>query len=275
MPAYRGLALDFESLDESHVPAYVRFIRELYGDLHARNLRLYVNVPASAEDEYLKQIAPNTDGIVLMNYDQHETESEPGPIAAQDWFIANLVRVLKSVPKEKLICAIGNFGYDWTLSIPDPKDRTHPKPKLIDAEEVDYVSEAWKRAADADADLNLDYDTLNPHFEYIDEDSNQRHVVWFLDAVTALNRVARRPRTGTADVRTVAPGRGRQLHLEHLGPAQQPGCAARAEHAPAGPRHRHRGRRRDYSRHRPAQERQAHRRNRHRRARSAQEAHHR
>ena len=59
-----------------------------------------------------------------MNYDQHEVESDPGPIAAQDWFIANLTRVLKSVPKEKLICAIGNYGYDWTMSIPDPKDRT-------------------------------------------------------------------------------------------------------------------------------------------------------
>jgi cellulose synthase/poly-beta-1,6-N-acetylglucosamine synthase-like glycosyltransferase/peptidoglycan/xylan/chitin deacetylase (PgdA/CDA1 family)/spore germination protein YaaH len=189
LPVYRGLALDFESLDDSSIPAYVTFIGEIYSDLHARNLRLYINVPASAEDDYLKQIAPNADGIVLMNYDQHESESEPGPIAAQDWFIANLVRVLKSVPKDKLICAIGNFGYDWTLSIPDPKDRKHPKPKLLDAEEVDYVSEVWKRAADADADLNLDYDTLNPHFEYIDEDANQRHVVWFLDAVTALNQL--------------------------------------------------------------------------------------
>ena len=36
---------------------------------------------------------------------------------------------------------------------------------------------------------NLDYDTLNPHFEYIDEDNNQRHVVWFLDAVTVLNEM--------------------------------------------------------------------------------------
>ncbi|HEY3625544.1 MAG TPA: glycosyltransferase [Terracidiphilus sp.] len=189
LPVYRGLSLDFESLDDASIPAYVGFIRELYADLHARNLRLYVNVPASAEDAYLKQLSANTDGIVLMNYDQHETESDPGPIAAQDWFVANLSRVLKSVPKEKLICAIGNYGYDWTLSIPDPKDRHHPKPKLLDAEEVDHVSEVWKRAADADADLNLDYDTLNPHFEYIDEDSNQRHVVWFLDAVTALNEL--------------------------------------------------------------------------------------
>ncbi len=76
----------------------------------------------------MKRIAANSDGIVLMNYDQHETNSDPGPIAAQNWFIANLTRAMKDVPLNKLICAVGNYGYDWTLSIPDPKDRKHPKP---------------------------------------------------------------------------------------------------------------------------------------------------
>ncbi len=188
MPSYRGLSLDFENLDETSYPAFMTFIQELYGDMHARNLRLYVNVASSLEENYLKQVANNSDGIVLMNYDQHEVESDPGPIAAQDWFLGNLARVLKTVPKEKLICAIGNYGYDWTMSMPDPKDRKHPKPKVIDTEDL-HVSEVWQRAADADADLNLDYDTLNPHFEYIDEDNNQRHVVWFLDAVTVLDEL--------------------------------------------------------------------------------------
>ncbi len=188
-PAYRGLSLDFENLDDSSYPAYLTFIQELYGDLRPRNLRLIVNVASGTEDAYLKRIAANCDWVVLMNYDQHEVESEPGPIAAQDWFIANLTRVLKSVPKEKLICAIGNYGYDWTMSIPDPKDRRHPKPRVVDTEELEHVSEVWERAADADADLDLDYNTLNPHFEYIDEDKNERHVVWFLDAVTALNQL--------------------------------------------------------------------------------------
>ncbi|HEY1985464.1 MAG TPA: glycosyltransferase [Terracidiphilus sp.] len=188
-PVYRGLSLDFENLDDKSYPAYMSFIQGLYADLHARNQRLYVNVASGTEDVYLKQIAANSDGILLMNYDQHEVESEPGPIAAQDWFLGNLTRVLKTVPKEKLICAIGNYGYDWTMSIPDPKDRKHPKPKVVDTEELTHVSEVWERAADADADLNLDYDTLNPHFEYIDEDKNQRHEVWFLDAVTALDEL--------------------------------------------------------------------------------------
>jgi cellulose synthase/poly-beta-1,6-N-acetylglucosamine synthase-like glycosyltransferase/peptidoglycan/xylan/chitin deacetylase (PgdA/CDA1 family)/spore germination protein YaaH len=187
-PDYRGLSLDFENLSESSTPAYLSFIQELYADMHANNLRLYVNTPVSTPDADLSQIAANSDGIILMNYDQHQTTSNPGPIASQDWFVGNLRRALKIVPKEKLICAIGNYGYDWTLSIPNPKDRRHPKPKVLNTEDL-RVSEAWQRASDSDADLNLDYDSLNPHFDYIDEDLNQRHVVWFLDGVTVLNEL--------------------------------------------------------------------------------------
>jgi cellulose synthase/poly-beta-1,6-N-acetylglucosamine synthase-like glycosyltransferase/peptidoglycan/xylan/chitin deacetylase (PgdA/CDA1 family)/spore germination protein YaaH len=187
-PAYRGLSLDIENLPDSASPAYVRFVHDLYADLHAHKLRLYVNTMVSTTDDDLRGIAANSDGIILMNYDQHEVESQPGPVASQEWFVNNLRHVLTIVPKEKLICAVGNFGYDWTLSIPNPKDRKHRKPRILNTEDLS-VSEAWQRASDADADLDLDYDTLNPHFEYIDEDLNQRHVVWFLDGVTVLNEL--------------------------------------------------------------------------------------
>ena len=190
-PSYRGLSLDIENLTEDADPAYLTFIKELYADLHPRNLRLYVNVGVSATDEDLKLIANNSDGIVLMNYDEHEVDSEPGPIASQNWFVANLTRALKYVPKEKLICAVGNYGYDWELSIPDPKARNPKmrKPRVVNTEEMPHVSEVWQTASDADADLDLDYNSLNPHYEYIDEDSHTRHVVWFLDAVTVLNEM--------------------------------------------------------------------------------------
>jgi len=191
-PAYRGLSLDFESLSDDADPAYLSFIHELDEDLRAHNLRLWVNTAVATSDADLKQIAANSDGIILMNYDQHQVTSDPGPIASQDWFVGNLTRVLKIVPKEKLICALGNYGYDWTLSIPaPPKKGTHKppaKPEVVSTTDVS-VSESWQNASDADADLDLDYDTLNPHYEYIDEDSNQRHVVWFLDGVTVLNEM--------------------------------------------------------------------------------------
>jgi len=190
IPAYRGLSLDIESLNADADPAYLDFIRQLYSDLHPLNLRLYVAAAAATPDNDLKQIASNSDGIVLMNYDQHELTSDPGPIAAQDWFLNNLRRAMKDVPIQKLICAVGNYGYDWTLSIPPAPKRGHAaqKPQVLDTEDLS-VSDAWQRAADADADLDLDYNTLNPHFEYIDEDSNQRHVVWFLDGVTLLDEM--------------------------------------------------------------------------------------
>lgn len=187
-PVYPGLSLDIESINDDAVPAYLNFIQDLYAEMHARHLRLYVNVAAMTPNDELKVIAANSDGIVLMNYDQHETNSEPGPVASQSWFMANLVRVLKTVPKEKLICAVGNYGYDWTMSIPNPKDRRHTKPQVVDTEDL-AVSDAWQRASDADADIDLDDDSLNPHYEYIDEDNNQRHVVWFLDGVSLLNEM--------------------------------------------------------------------------------------
>jgi len=190
-PAYHGLSLDIENLKDDALPFYLTFVQEVYADLHPRNLRLYVNVPASASAEELKSISANSDAIVLMNYDQHETSSDPGPIASQDWFVGNLNRVLKSVPLNKIICAVGNYGYDWEMSIPDPKARD-PKirtPHVVNTEEHPHVSDVWQLASDVDADLDLDYDTLNPHFEYIDEDTHTRHIVWFLDGVTMLNEL--------------------------------------------------------------------------------------
>ena len=190
-PAYHGLSLDFEMVPDDAQKAYLAFIQELYSDLHSRNLRLYVNVPSSASAESLKDISDNSDAVILMNYDEHETESQPGPIASQSWFVANLTRALKSVPLNKLICAVGNYGYDWEMSIPDPKARD-PKarsPRVINTEDISHVADVWQLASDADADLDLDYNSLNPHFEYIDEDTHTRHVVWFLDGVSLLDEL--------------------------------------------------------------------------------------
>src|SRR5271157_5325783 len=80
-PVYRGLSLDFESLPDDAGPAYLSFIQELYAGMHPRNLRLYVNTAVSTPDDDLKLIAASSDGIILMNYDQHQITSEPGPVA--------------------------------------------------------------------------------------------------------------------------------------------------------------------------------------------------
>ncbi len=90
----------------------------LYDNFQSRGLKLYVNVPVGDNDFDLKYIADHSDGILLMNYEQHLIGTGPGPIAAQDWFVDNLKNALKVAPKKKIICSIGSYGYDWKTTIP-------------------------------------------------------------------------------------------------------------------------------------------------------------
>jgi cellulose synthase/poly-beta-1,6-N-acetylglucosamine synthase-like glycosyltransferase/peptidoglycan/xylan/chitin deacetylase (PgdA/CDA1 family)/spore germination protein YaaH len=195
---YRGITLAFQEIPVGAQPGYDALIQSLYSDFHARNLRLYVTVPVDDDDFNLKFIGANSDGVVLMNYGQHQAGTDPGAVAGQDWFEANLTAALKIVPREKIICSIGAYGYDWTTALPPPPDPRH-KPAKVPAKApilntvMLTTQDAWQAASDSEAKIELDSATLNPHFAYDDEDAKIRHEVWFLDAVTALNqmRVAR------------------------------------------------------------------------------------
>ena len=71
------------------------------------------------------------------------------------------------------IVAIANYGYDWTVG-------------KQDAEELTF-QEAILTARDSNVSIQLDPDTLNPRFSYLEDGA--AHRVWFLDAVTAYNHL--------------------------------------------------------------------------------------
>ncbi len=195
---YHGISLDFEEVPTAAQPAYQQLIAALFLALHQHGLKLYINTPVGDDDWDMKFMAANSDGLLLMNYDQHQTDSGPGPIAPEDWFIKNLQEILKQVPKEKIICAIGSYGYDWTMSLPPDaapvKKGTHAKkapnfvPKVIHSDNMSTQA-VWQSAVDSGSEVDLDDASRNPHFTYDDEDNHVRHEVWFLDAVTTLNEM--------------------------------------------------------------------------------------
>jgi cellulose synthase/poly-beta-1,6-N-acetylglucosamine synthase-like glycosyltransferase/peptidoglycan/xylan/chitin deacetylase (PgdA/CDA1 family)/spore germination protein YaaH len=200
---YGGLTLGFQMIPSAAHPGYRALVQTLYDDFHARNLRLYVMVPVGNKDFDFAFLAAHSDGLVLMNYDQHQTETTPGPVAAQDWFANNLRDILKVAPREKIICGIGSYGYDWETALPPappvrrkgqraPKPIAEGPPKVLNAINMS-TQEAWQAASDSGAEISLDDASLNPHFAYDDDDAKVRHDVWFLDAVTVINqmRVAR------------------------------------------------------------------------------------
>jgi len=179
---FRGLMIDFEAFPKVGQPGYLALLNELSEDLHARGMKLYVSVPAHNEEFDYAAISAPADGVVVMNYDEHYPGAASGPVASEDWFVDNLNFAVKAIPREKIICAIANYGYDWVLK---------PKKGKLPPDAKDHsvsVQEAWLAARDSDEDVTFDDDALNPHFSYLDEKS-LRHDVWFLDAVTALNHM--------------------------------------------------------------------------------------
>src|SRR5204863_69850 len=80
----------------------------------------------------------------VMNFDQQFPEGAPGAIAGQEWFVKNLQHALKVMPREKLICAIASYGYDW------------PR-KKAPAETVENLSVqgAWLTARESEADIDF------------------------------------------------------------------------------------------------------------------------
>ncbi len=177
---YKGITLDIEDVPDDSRADYRQLLQELYNDLHAKGLKLYIAVAVNEKADYAA-LATVSDGLILMNYDQHYPGGEPGAVAAQDWFVKNLQDALKVIPKEKIICAVANYGYDWAMKKGQKKGTPPEDNHTVSAQD------AWLEASDAETDINFDDDAMNPHFAYLD--GNVRHDVWFLDGVTALNQM--------------------------------------------------------------------------------------
>src|SRR5271166_1009716 len=97
---FRGLTLDIEAFPENSRTDYHALVQELYDDLQAKGLKLYIAVPVNDRTFDYAGTAAISAGLILMNYDQHYPGGEPGAVAGQEWFLNNLREALKVIPKE-------------------------------------------------------------------------------------------------------------------------------------------------------------------------------
>jgi cellulose synthase/poly-beta-1,6-N-acetylglucosamine synthase-like glycosyltransferase/peptidoglycan/xylan/chitin deacetylase (PgdA/CDA1 family) len=146
----------------------------LYAELHPKNLRVSVNVPANDPAFGYSNLARNADELILMAYDEHWSTGTAGPIASLPWFAQVLNQRQRDIPADKMIVALGSYAYDW--------EKGHP------AEERTF-EEALLTAKESEGHIRLDPTSLNPHFDYADDDDKIHHV-WMLDAVTVFNQLA-------------------------------------------------------------------------------------
>ncbi|MGE5360004.1 MAG: glycosyltransferase [Bacteroidales bacterium] len=169
---FPGVSLDFENLPPAANRHLVTFVTELAAAFRAAGRTISINVPADEEGFEYRAIARVVDQVILMAYDQHWPAGSPGPIAALDWFDSVLRKRLRDTPPEKLIVALGNYGYDW----------------MPGATAVEHTfQEAVLTAKESEGEIRVAPASLNPHFSYADDD-DKVHQVWMLDATTAFNQ---------------------------------------------------------------------------------------
>jgi cellulose synthase/poly-beta-1,6-N-acetylglucosamine synthase-like glycosyltransferase/peptidoglycan/xylan/chitin deacetylase (PgdA/CDA1 family) len=169
----QGIVVDFEQIPEDAHKDTLAFLGEVHAAFKAKGLIVAVAAPFDDPNWNYKAYAKACDFLVLMGYDEHWADSQPGPVGSQSWFSTRLAKRMRGLDPAHTIVAIANYGYDWTVG-------GH------DAEELTF-QEAILASRDSNASVELDPETLNPRFSYL-EDGNT-HRVWFLDAVTAYNHL--------------------------------------------------------------------------------------
>jgi cellulose synthase/poly-beta-1,6-N-acetylglucosamine synthase-like glycosyltransferase/spore germination protein YaaH/peptidoglycan/xylan/chitin deacetylase (PgdA/CDA1 family) len=182
---YAGYVFDFEDLSTAARRAYPSFIAQARAALKPLGRDVWVTTPFGDDDFPVKALQDASDAVVLMAYDQHWGGGEPGPAAAQDWFESTIAKRMETLDPAKTVLALGAYGYDWNLA--NPKTKTAPDKPCTPTGTV-LFQEATQKAHDAEAQVQMDENSLNPTFGYQD-DGGCQHVVWFLDAPTLFNQI--------------------------------------------------------------------------------------
>lgn len=175
---YGGYVFDLEALSPKGLAVYPKFLGEARAALGPSGREVWVAAPFDDPAWPLKAVQQASDTLVLMAYDQHYAQGDPGPNAGQDWYESVLEKRFSHLDPSRTVMALAGYGYDWTLS------RTG-RPQSGDP--ITF-HEAMRNAQDAGATIRMDADALNPTYDYTD-DNGERHVAWFTDAVTLFNQV--------------------------------------------------------------------------------------
>jgi peptidoglycan-N-acetylglucosamine deacetylase len=170
---FQGVCVDFEEVPESSQPHLLKFMRQLHAAFQPRRWAVMQAVPFDDPAWDYGAYGAASDYLLLMAYDEHWAESDPGSVCGQPWYEATLAKRLRELDPAKTVVCVGGYGYDWS-----PGRETN---------ELTF-QEAVLAARDSEARIGFDPAARNPYFKYEEEDG-AAHTVWFLDAVSAYNEM--------------------------------------------------------------------------------------
>ena len=169
---FAGVNLDFEDLDPQLWQQFAAFVEAASRELHPRGFVLSVDVPAESKGLPVERLAAATDFLVVMAYDEHASTDNPGPIATPDFVARSVAGYVRRAPADKIVVALGAYGYDWPLDADG--DTARP------ASELAYA-EALALARENEVPVEWDEESKSSFFEYDDDATHEKHLVRFQD----------------------------------------------------------------------------------------------
>ena len=174
-----GVNIDYENLDDDLEPYFTQFINELSEALHDKGKIVAVALhPQQSNDDHTwaqnwKKLALSADQLIIMAYDEHWVEGDPGPIASYSWVKGTLefARDL-TIPMEKVLLGMPLFGNDWG-----------GKRGGIGIEYEDAI----RLAETYEVTPTFDEKTFSLYFTY--RSQGRSHEVWFEDVRSFLKKL--------------------------------------------------------------------------------------
>ncbi len=114
--SFDGVQIDFEAVSGSDAAYFLDFLAKLRARLPAQKM-LSVAVPARTQpvsDAYdYPRIASIADRIVVMAYDEHWSNSAPGPVASLPWCSKVVDYARSTVRPDKIVMGLPLYGRAW------------------------------------------------------------------------------------------------------------------------------------------------------------------
>jgi spore germination protein len=164
---YDGVNIDFELMSASDADNFTNFLKELKQALGAgKELSVAVfgrtgkeNWATPYQYDKIGQIA---DSVVVMAYDYHYPTTAAGAIAPLWWVKEVAQYMVRTMPAEKVLMGMANYGYDWPQ---DTKATSVTAQKLAELQKKYQVQSHWDEVS------------YSPYYTYWDENGCY-HQVW-------------------------------------------------------------------------------------------------